>query len=69
MHELDWFVAHTRPRCEKKLDAWCQREGLVTTLPCYTTKHKYRGKVVSFTKPLFPGYLFLKLEKGQNRQV
>jgi len=69
MTEPSWFVAHTRPRCEKRLVAWCSREGLETTLPCYRTVHKYRGKVVQFEKPLFPGYVFLRLLEGQPRKV
>jgi transcription antitermination factor NusG len=58
---LLWYVAHTRPRCEKKLSEYCRREGFLVTLPCYRTVHKYRGKTVSFQKPLFPGYVFLQL--------
>jgi transcription antitermination factor NusG len=65
MSELRWFVAHTRPRREKKLAEQCQRKGIAATLPCYSSAHKYRGKTVVFQKPLFPGYLFLQLEPGQ----
>jgi transcription antitermination factor NusG len=54
-----WFVAHTKPRCEKKLVDACGREGLSATLPCHPSAHKYRGKTVVFQKPLFPGYVFL----------
>jgi transcription antitermination factor NusG len=69
MAELLWYVAHTRPRCEKKLAEYCQREGLSTTLPCYTSVKKYRGKKVTFEKPLFPGYLFLRLLPPQTRTL
>lgn len=34
------------------------------TLPCYESAHKYRGKTVVFQKPLFPGYVFLKIAEG-----
>jgi transcription antitermination factor NusG len=61
MSEQRWFVAHTRPRREKKLMAYCERQGLAATLPCYESAHKYRGKTVVFQKPLFPGYVFLQL--------
>ena len=61
MSETLWFVAHTRPRCEKKLAEHCQRQGIAVTLPCYDSAHKYRGKTVVFRKPLFPGYLFLRI--------
>ena len=67
--DLAWFVAHTRPRCEKKLAQYCAREGLPTTLPCYRSVRKYRGKVVVFQKPLFPGYLFLQLLSHQRPKV
>ena len=30
-----WWVAHVRPRCEKKLQDFCHREGLSTTLPLF----------------------------------
>jgi len=69
--ELLWFVAHTKPRCEKKLVEYCQRQGFAATLPCYDSAHKYRGKTVVFRKPLFPGYVFLQLlaeQKGTVRQ-
>lgn len=63
--ELRWFVAHTKPRREKKLEAYCRRQGIAVTLPCYDSAHKYRGKTVVFQKPLFPGYVFLQLELPQ----
>jgi transcription antitermination factor NusG len=69
MSVLAWFVAHTRPRCEKKLVQFCEREGLSATLPCYRQAHKYRGKTVVFEKPLFPGYVFLRIENDQRRLV
>jgi transcription antitermination factor NusG len=67
--ELVWFVAHTRPRCEKKLAEHCRRQGLAATLPCYDSAHKYRGKTVVFRKPLFPGYLFLRIAPLESAAV
>jgi transcriptional antiterminator RfaH len=69
MSDLLWFVAHTRPRCEKKLAEYCEQEGLSATLPCYSAAHKYRGKTVVFRKPLFPGYVFLRIENGDRQKV
>ncbi len=66
---LEWFVAHTRPRCEKKLEHYCAREGFPTTLPLYRSVKKYRGKTEVFLKPLFPGYVFLRLQKRQRQKV
>jgi transcription antitermination factor NusG len=69
MPELLWFVAHTRPRREKKLAEYCLRQGIAATLPCYNSVHKYRGKTVVFQKPLFPGYVFLELETKHKELV
>ena len=67
--DLAWFVAHTRPRCEKKLAEYCEREGFSITLPLYKSVKRYRGKTVTFQKPLFPGYLFLRLLPHQPRKI
>jgi transcription antitermination factor NusG len=62
MAETKWFVAHTRPRCEKKVVEFSSRHSIPATLPCFQAAHKYRGKTVVFRKPLFPGYVFLELD-------
>jgi transcription antitermination factor NusG len=69
MGDLLWFVAHTKPRCEKKLVRYCQREDISATLPCYRAAHKYRRKTVVFDKPLFPGYVFLRISNQQRGKV
>ena len=66
---LHWFVAHTKPRREKKLATHCRSQKIPVTLPCYDSAHKYRGKTVVFQKPLFPGYVFLQLELPQKEAV
>ena len=65
---LDWYVAHVRPRCEKKLVEHGKIYNFSTTLPIYSSTKKYRGKVVMFQKPLFPGYVFLQLNR-KTREV
>lgn len=69
MSDVLWFVAHTRPRCEKKLVDYCEREGFSTTLPLYRSVKKYRGKTLVFHKPLFPGYVFLQITQAQRQKV
>src|SRR5439155_8968098 len=66
---IRWFVAHTRPRREKKVVEYCARHAIAVTLPCYDSAHKYRGKTVVFRKPLFPGYVFLQLDDGRKSAV
>jgi transcription antitermination factor NusG len=66
---LRWYVAHTRPRREKKLAEYCEREGFSVTLPTYRSVKKYRGKTLVFHKPLFPNYVFLQLVPHQKQAV
>lgn len=69
MYGIDWVVAHTKPRCEKKLLQYCKREGVEGILPCYRSSHRYRGKTVTFHKPLFPGYVFMRADEHHRRVV
>jgi transcription antitermination factor NusG len=69
MTDPAWFVVHVRPRREKKLRQFCEREGFPVTLPCYQSVRKYRGKKVVFQKPLFPGYVFVQLLPAQRQTV
>lgn len=66
---LEWFVAHTKSRCEKKLADYCGRSGLRPTLPLYRSVRKYRGKTVVFQKPLFPGYVFLRMPGAARSKI
>jgi transcription antitermination factor NusG len=67
--ENPWFVAHVKPRREKKLVEYCTRQAVAATLPCYDSAHKYRGKTVVFRKPLFPGYVFLRMRPEQKFSI
>ncbi len=66
---LLWCVAHTRARCEKKLAEQCARWGVEVTLPKYRSVRKYRGKTLTFEKPLFPGYVFVRLPGAERRRI
>ena len=69
MGDVLWYVAHTRPRCEKKLADYCKRQGFQVTLPFYRSVKKYERKAAIFEKPLFPNYVFLQLEPIQRQKV
>ena len=67
--EPQWFVAHTRPRAEKKLAHYCDREGFTNELPTVRTVRKYQRKICKFDNPLFPGYLFLRINPASKQKV
>lgn len=63
-----WEVIHTKPRCEKKLAEYARRNGITYYLPQMDSKRVYQRRVVSFTKPMFPSYLFCVLD-SRSRQT
>ena len=63
-----WEVIHTKPRCEKKLAEYARRNGITYYLPQMDSKRVYQRRVVSFTKPMFPSYLFCVLA-SRSRQT
>jgi transcription antitermination factor NusG len=64
-----WCVIHAKPRCEKKAAEFCSTSQFEHVLPCYKSVRKYQRKTVTFEKPLFPGYVFVKLLPHQKSKV
>ncbi len=57
-HGSTWLVCHTKPRCEKKFAALMAAERFEYYLPLLQSLRKYQRQTKTFTKPLFPGYVF-----------
>lgn len=64
-----WNVIHTKPQCEKKLAAYLQRNGLFYYLPQMDSVRLYQYRKVTFTKPMFPGYLFSRFGTADKTTV
>jgi len=60
-----WHVLHVRPRCEKKMAAYCTNTGLQCYLPLRLERKKYQRRRVEVWKPLFPGYIFARFRPEQ----
>ncbi|HEX2100063.1 MAG TPA: transcription termination/antitermination NusG family protein [Candidatus Synoicihabitans sp.] len=56
-----WCVAHTKARREKKFADLLCAERLVHYLPLLPQVHRYGGRTRTFQKPLFPGYVFVRV--------
>lgn len=56
-----WIVIHTKPRCEKKFAAMMVRETFEHELPLVPSVRRYRNQTKRFSKPLFPGYVFVRI--------
>ena len=67
--EPRWLVCHTRPRCEKKLAALLAAEGFPHYLPLIASVRRYGTQTKTFTKPLFPGYIFAQVPPIQKTRI
>ncbi len=54
-----WWVVHTRSRCEKALARDLDRKGIGYFLPVVRQRRRQGRRLVDVTVPLFTGYLFL----------
>jgi len=57
-----WFVIHTKPRDEHRVKTHLINQEIETFLPLFETHHYCNGKMVRRIQPLFPNYLFSKLD-------
>jgi transcriptional antiterminator RfaH len=67
--EPRWFVCHTKPRCEKKFDDLVDRERFAHYLPLIQSVRRYGTQKKTFTKPLFPGYVFVRIEPAKKTRI
>jgi transcription antitermination factor NusG len=63
-----WHVAHTRPRCEKKFAAMLGAAGVAHELPLAKSQRRYGARVRVSEKPLFPGYVFVRVADERMRR-
>lgn len=55
-----WLVVYTKPKREKKLAEYAKKRKINYFLPLILSLRKYKYRKIQFTKPLFPGYIFVK---------
>jgi transcriptional antiterminator RfaH len=64
-----WFACHTKPRCEKKFSALVAAASFAHYLPLVPSIRRYRDQTKTFTKPLFPGYVFAEIPPDRKNHV
>ena len=58
-----WYALHTYPRHEKRVHENLGLRAIESFLPLYETVHRWKnGCKVRVELPLFPGYVFVKIE-------
>jgi transcriptional antiterminator RfaH len=61
-----WYAVQSKPRQERVALANLLRQHYAAYLPHCTQRKLTRGRHHSLTAPLFPGYLFVELNLGQD---
>lgn len=64
-----WFACHTKPRCEKKFDDLVDRERFAHYLPLIQSVRRYGTQKKTFSKPLFAGYVFVRIEPEKKTRI
>ena len=65
-----WFAAYTSPRHEKRVNQQLEMREIEHYLPLYRTQRKWSdGSRVTLDLPLFPGYIFVCIERAQRVRV
>lgn len=62
----NWYAVHTKPRQEFRALENLQNQGYTCFLPTLTAQRLRDGKLIGATEPLFPRYLFIRLDEGQS---
>lgn len=61
-----WYAVQSKPRQERVALANLLRQDYTAYLPQCTQRKRSRGRYQSLTAPLFPGYVFVALDLGQD---
>ncbi len=64
-----WWVAHTKPRHEKKFADNCVDGDIPVFLPIQEQRKRKRGRTWVADLPLFPGYAFLRCSVKERDQA
>lgn len=59
-----WYLVHTKPRQEKVAEYNLERQGYEVYLPLTQQPKRRNGHWTSVIEPLFPRYLFVRLQLG-----
>jgi transcription elongation factor/antiterminator RfaH len=62
-----WYLAMTRPCSELIAEKHLNRQGYVTFLPRHTKSVRHARRVRLVKAPVFPRYIFLRLDLGVDR--
>jgi transcriptional antiterminator RfaH len=61
-----WYLVHCKPREDERALVNLQRQGFECYWPAHAVERRRDGRKTTVTEPLFPRYLFIRLDCVQN---
>ncbi|MCL6688664.1 transcription/translation regulatory transformer protein RfaH [Pseudomonas sp. R3.Fl] len=58
-----WYLIQCKPRQDRRALEHLERQGYQCLLPLHSVERLQKGKLQQTEEPLFPGYLFIHLDK------
>ena len=67
--EARWYAVHVRSNQERNTARFLGDRSVEVFLPSYNVRSKRSDRLVTLTKPLFPGYLFVHLDNENQARI
>ena len=64
-----WYAVYTRSRHEKHVREQCERRSIEAFLPLYETVHRWKDRRMRVQLPLFPSYIFVRIDLNKRLDV
>lgn len=70
LYAPSWFAVYTTSRHEKRIAHHCEQRQIEAFLPIYQEERQWKNRCrVKVDLPLFPGYLFVRIERKERFRV
>jgi transcriptional antiterminator RfaH len=63
----EWFIVQIKSNSHHQASKNLNRQGFKTFLPLYDTTSRKLSRFVSTSKPLFPGYMFIRFDRSESK--
>jgi transcription antitermination factor NusG len=69
MTDACWYAVTTQPRHEKVVAEQLSAKSIETFLPLLATPSRWKDRQVLIERPIFPGYVFTRIELRERKQI
>jgi transcription antitermination factor NusG len=67
--QLPWYAIRVKSNCERVVSMGLRARGYEDFLPVYRTRRTWSDRQKDIDRPLFPGYVFCRLDLGKRQPV